>query len=118
MGQTLEFIWKHRKPEEPSAESAWQRQLLRTPSDSSLGRRNSMRVDEGRKGWSLLAINMKARTAAVDRGEKSLPSDPGSELHLGSFKDEKNEQKNKPLLSSFPCGLPLPIVWLACVSPS
>ena len=37
--------------------------------------------DERRKGRSLLAIKMKAR-AVVGRGEKSLPSDLGSELRL------------------------------------
>ena len=36
-----------------------------------------MRVDEGRAGWSLLAITMDAR-AVVGRGEKSLLSDPES----------------------------------------
>ena len=52
------------KKKEPTAESA----------DSSSGvRRNSMRVDEGRKRWSLLAIKMKARTV-VGRGQKSLIS--------------------------------------------
>ena len=41
-----------------------------------------MRVDEGRKGWSLLAITMETPTVAGKR-EKSLLSDPGSELRLG-----------------------------------
>ena len=41
-----------------------------------------MRVDGGRKGWSLLATKMKPRTV-MGRGEKSLLSDPGSELRLG-----------------------------------
>ena len=31
---------------------------------------NSMRVDEGRKSWSLVAIKVKARTA-VGRGDKA-----------------------------------------------
>ena len=42
----------------------------------------SMRVDEGRKGWILLAIKMKARTV-VGRGEEGPLCDPGSELLLG-----------------------------------
>ena len=58
-----------------------------------------MRVDEGRKGWSLQATKKKAR-AVVGRGEKSLLSDPGSELPLGKEKDKRgkywrNKQKNK-----------------------
>ena len=42
-------------------------------------------VDEGRNSWNLPAITLKARTA-VGRGEKSLLSDPGSELRLGREK--------------------------------
>ena len=41
-----------------------------------------MRVDEGREGWTILATKTKARTAAVERGKKSLLNDPGSELQL------------------------------------
>ena len=51
----------------------------------------SVRVDEGRKGWSLLAIPMKARTL-VGRGEKGLLSDPGSELRLGTEKERKRRR--------------------------
>ena len=47
-----------------------------------------MRVDEGRKGSSLLAIKMKAR-AVVERGEKSLFSGPGSELRLVREKEKE-----------------------------
>ena len=50
--------------------------LLRAP--SSVGRRNAMRVDEGRKGWSLLAVKEKVKMKActvVGKGEKSLLSD-------------------------------------------
>lgn len=45
---------------------------------------DSMRVDQGRTDWSLLAMKIKARTIA-GRGGKSLRaySDPGSELHPG-----------------------------------
>ena len=53
--------------------------MLRAP--SSVSKRNSMRVNEGRKGSSLIATKMRARTV-VGRGEKSLLSDPGSELRL------------------------------------
>ena len=48
-----------------------------------------MRVDEGRKGEHILAIRMKALTV-VERGEKSLHGDPGSELPL-----EMEKQKEK-----------------------
>ena len=42
-----------------------------------------MRFDEGRKGWSLRAIETNARTE-VGKGKKkkTLLSDPGSELRL------------------------------------
>ena len=47
-----------------------------------------MRVDEG-SSWSLLAIDMKARTV-LGRGEKSLVSDPGFELrHIGEGEGER-----------------------------
>ena len=46
-----------------------------------------MRVAEGRNIWNLPAINTKARTV-VETGEKSLLSDPGSELRLGREKDK------------------------------
>ena len=51
-------------------------QPLRAP--NSVGRRNSVRVDEGRNSWSLVAIKMKAR-AGMGRGENNLLSDPRSE---------------------------------------
>ena len=60
-------------------------QLLRAP--SSAGRHNSMRVDEGRNGWNLPAIRNKARTI-VGTGDRSLLSDPGSELPLGEKKEK------------------------------
>ena len=47
-----------------------------------------MRVDEGRKGCSLLAIRMKAPTV-VGRAEKGLFSGPGSELRLGGEKEKE-----------------------------
>ena len=48
-----------------------------------------MRVDEGRKnGWSLLAIEAKARTVVGRGGEESLFGDPGSELRLGREKEK------------------------------
>ena len=55
-------------------------QLLRAPRSMYVGRRNSMQVDEGRKGWSILAIKTKTR-AEVGNGEKNEPrlSDPVSE---------------------------------------
>ena len=57
--------------------------------------RSSFRADEGRKGWSLLAMKMKARTV-VGTGEKSLLSDPRSELGLGREKGkEKHEESNR-----------------------
>ena len=45
-----------------------------------------MRVDEGRTSCTLLAIKTKAR-AVVER-EKSLFSDPGSDLYLGREEKE------------------------------
>ena len=53
---------------------------------------NSMRADEGRKVWSLLAINSKAPTV-VGKGEKSLVSDPGSELQLGKEIEKKRVRR-------------------------
>ena len=42
-----------------------------------------MRVDEGTKGWSLVAIKTKARTV-VGRGTRRASAyDPGSELRVG-----------------------------------
>ena len=49
----------------------------------------TVRVDEGRKGWSLFAKKMEARTV-LGRGEDSLLSAPGSELHLG--RQEEHEK--------------------------
>ena len=54
------------------------------------GKNNSMQIDEGRKGSSLLAIKIKARTV-VGRGKKSLFSDLGSELRLGMEREESVE---------------------------
>ena len=57
-----------------------------------MGRHNSMRLDEGRKG-EFLVIKMKARTV-VGRGEKSLPtSDPGSQLRPGREKEKGKERR-------------------------
>ena len=54
-----------------------------------------MRVDERRiKSLSSLAIKMKAR-AVVGRGEKSLHSDPGSELRLGREKEKVKCAENR-----------------------
>ena len=59
--------------------------LLRAP--SSVGRRDSMRVDEERKGWDLIVVKPKAR-AIVGRGEKSLLSGRGHELRRVSREKE------------------------------
>ena len=48
-----------------------------------------MRVDEGRKCCTLLAIKTKARVVA-GKVERSLVNDPGSELRLG--KENKKEK--------------------------
>ena len=48
-----------------------------------------MRVDERRKGWSLLAMKMKDHYTVVGRGKKSLLSGPGSELRLGREMEEE-----------------------------
>lgn len=54
---------------------------------SSVGRRNSMRVNKGRTGWGLVAVNTQERIhTVVSRGKKNLLSDPGSQLRLGSEK--------------------------------
>ena len=50
-----------------------------------------MRVDEGRKG-EFLVIKTKAHTV-VGRGEKSLLSDPGSQLRLGREKEKGKERR-------------------------
>ena len=47
----------------------------------------SMRVDEGKNSWSLVAIKTKARTV-VGRGKKSLLSDPGFAQRLGKGKEK------------------------------
>ena len=47
----------------PTAESAH---------SSSVGRRNSMRVDEGRNCWSLLAMKNEGAYSSGEGGEKSL----------------------------------------------
>ena len=65
-------------------------QMLRPP--SSVGRVNSMRVDEGRKGSSLFATKMNAHTSAgvgIGGGEeKSVLSRPGSEIRLQTEKEK------------------------------
>ena len=67
-------------------------ELLRTP--SSMGRQNSMRVDEGRNSWNLLAIKMKARTV-VGRGEKSLLVTLDLSYVYGGRKGKKNCDGNR-----------------------
>ena len=62
-------------------------QLLRAP---SAGRRNSTRVDEGRKSWSFLSIIMQGTNRAGE-GEKSLLCDPGSELRVGESRKGKSK---------------------------
>ena len=52
-----------------------------------MGRRDAMRVAEGKKGLGLLAIKMMARTV-VRRRKKSLLSDPESELRPGMEKEK------------------------------
>ena len=59
---------------------------------SSVGGRNSMRVGQGRrKGLTLLAINITARTV-VGGGEKILLSDRGPELRVGREKENVRRQ--------------------------
>ena len=59
-----------------------------------MGGRNWTRVDEGKKGWSLVAITMKACTV-VGRGQKSLLSDAGSELHLRRAKEKEKSEHSR-----------------------
>ena len=60
-----------------------------------------MRVDEGRNGWSPVAIKTEA-FAVVGRGEKSLLSAPGSELHVGREKgNERCDDNRKKYLQHF-----------------
>ena len=63
-------------------------QLRRAP--SSVGRRSSMRVDEGRKGWR--PSRTRDEGACV---EKSLLGEPGSELRLGRQKEESKCEDNR-----------------------
>ena len=51
-----------------------------------------MHADEGRKCCTRPAMETKARTV-VGRGEKSLFSDPGSELRIGREKKEIERRK-------------------------
>ena len=55
-----------------------------------------MRVDEGKKCWSPLAIKLKEGTVA-GRGKKSLLCDPGSEVRLltGREKAKHKCEENK-----------------------
>ena len=83
MGWTLEFIsFKHYISKE---------QLLRAL--TCVGRNTSTQVDEGKKGWNLLATKMNAR-AVVMKGGKSLLSDPGSELRLGREKEKGQKRED------------------------
>ena len=52
-----------------------------------------MRVGEGKKGLSLLAMKSKARTV-VGRGEKSLLDGPESELRLGREIEKETRDYN------------------------
>ena len=72
---------------------------------------NSTRVDDGRKGWSLVAIKMKGRTV-VGMGEESLLCYPESELRLGRREkrstktmDGKRTKQNLKLARLFHLGL-------------
>ena len=56
-------------------------------------RPSSTQVNEGRKCWIPLAMKTKAHTV-VGRGEESLRSDPGSELHLGGRRINKKCEDN------------------------
>ena len=51
-----------------------------------------MRVEEGRKGWNLLAVTLKSR-AVVERGEESLLSGPESESCPGREKEKNTKAK-------------------------
>ena len=62
------------------------------PEQMMRDRADSMRVDEGRCSWSLLAIETKAR-AEVGREEKSLLRDPKSDSRLGREKEKDNVPK-------------------------
>ena len=56
----------------------------------------SVRVDEGRHSWNIVATKIKAKSrTVVGRGENSLPSDPGSESRLGREKTEKGKVQRK-----------------------
>ena len=67
--------------------NCWERLSIATYRRCMHNKRNSMRVDEGRKSWrTLLAIKMKARAVrsgeerrGEKRREKRLPSDSGSD---------------------------------------
>ena len=67
-----------------------------------------MRVDEGRKGCSLLTIKMKVHTV-VGSGEKSVLNDPGFDLRLGNkekenCKDNRGDERKKNVSRSpTPC---------------
>ena len=54
----------------------------------------SMRVDEARHRWRLLAIKPNARTV-VGRAEKSLLSAPESKLRLGREKEKEEREENR-----------------------
>ena len=72
-------------------------QLLRAPSGVGRRNRNSMRVDEGRKGQSLLAIKTpsKARkNRSGEEGEEPIFCDPGSELRL-----ERREKRRAKMVN-------------------
>ena len=54
-----------------------------------------MRVDEGRKGWIIFAIKMKATYHGGEGGgRKSLLSDPGSELRLRRVEEKEKVRRS------------------------
>ena len=53
-----------------------------------------MRVGEGRKGWSLLAIKRKAVRTVVGRGVEE-PSNPGSDVRSGREKEKQKGEENR-----------------------
>ena len=61
----------------------------------SVGKHNSTRVDEARKCRILLLIKKKTRAKVGMGEEKSLLSDPGSELRLGREKEEEKARRQQ-----------------------
>ena len=66
-------------------------QLLRAP--SSVGRRNSIRVDEERKGWSILRKKTNAlNRSREERGRRAWLATPDLELRLGRWKETEKKR--------------------------